>query len=88
MKAYRISGTAPFGSQRQPFSYDVMRKTTMLQPTRSTPFGLSPPRRDGASRLRASMKLTANVHRTRDSPSLPRRVAAQGGLISSAAEEE
>ena len=23
MKAYRISGTAPFGSQRQPFSYDV-----------------------------------------------------------------
>ena len=23
MKAYRVSGTAPFGSQRQPFSYDV-----------------------------------------------------------------
>lgn len=22
MKAYRVSGTAPFGSQRQPFSYD------------------------------------------------------------------
>jgi len=23
MKAYRVTGTAPFGSQRQPFSYDV-----------------------------------------------------------------
>ncbi|HII20429.1 MAG TPA: hypothetical protein HA312_04320 [Candidatus Poseidonia sp.] len=23
MKAYRVSGTAPFGSQRQPFSYDL-----------------------------------------------------------------
>jgi len=23
MKAFRVSGTAPFGSQRQPFSYDI-----------------------------------------------------------------
>lgn len=23
MKAYRVSGMAPFGSQRQPFSYDI-----------------------------------------------------------------
>lgn len=23
MKAYRVTGTAPFGSQRQPFTYDV-----------------------------------------------------------------
>ena len=64
MKAYRISGTAPFGSQRQPFSYDVTaedndaatHKVYSILGSRHTPC-------DGASRLRASMKLT-RVHRT------------------------
>ena len=28
MKAYRVSGTAPFGSQRQPFSYDLPAEDT------------------------------------------------------------
>ena len=90
MKAYRVSGTAPFGSQRQPFSYDL--------PAEDTDAAKHKVYSTLGSRhriMRRSIKIESVSEidpRTSTDPTVlhPFRdeIAAQGGPITVAAEEE
>lgn len=90
MKAYRVSGTAPFGSQRQPFSYDVTAEDNDAA-THKVYSILGSRHRV----MRRSIKIESINEidpRTSTEPEIlhhfREEIAAQGGLISSAAEEE
>ena len=90
MQAYRISGTAPFGSQRQPFSYDVTAEDNDAA-THKVYSILGSRHRV----MRRSIKIESVNEidpRTSTEPEIlhhfREEIAAQGGLISSAAEEE
>ena len=90
MKAYRVSGTAPFGSQRQPFSYDL--------PAEDTDAAKHKVYSTLGSRhriMRRSIKIDSVSEidpRTSTDPTVLHHfrdeIAAQGGPITVAAEEE
>ncbi len=90
MKAYRVSGTAPFGSQRQPFSYDL--------PAEDTDAAKHKVYSTLGSRhriMRRSIKIESVSEidpRTSTEPAVLHHfrdeIAAQGGPVAVAAEEE
>ena len=90
MKAYRVSGTAPFGSQRQPFSYDL--------PAEDTDAAKHKVYSTLGSRhriMRRSIKIESVSEidpRTSTDPTVLHQfrdeIAAQGGPVTVAAEEE
>jgi large subunit ribosomal protein LX len=90
MKAYRVTGTAPFGSQRQPFSYDVPAPSG--EAANEHVYSILGSRHrmkrrsihiDGTSEIdpRTSTEPTV-LHHFRD------EIAAQGGTLAPVAEEE
>jgi large subunit ribosomal protein LX len=90
MKAYRVTGTAPFGSQRQPFSYDVpaANSDAAAEHVYSILGSRHRVKRrsiriDGTSEIdpRTSTEPTV-LHHFRE------EIAAQGGTIAPVAEEE
>ena len=90
MKAYRVSGTAPFGSQRQHFSYDLPAAdadaaTEKVYSTLGS--------RHRISRRAVKIGKVSEIDpRTSAEPSVihhfREEIAAQGGRITATAEEE
>jgi len=90
MKAYRITGTAPFGSQRQHFSYDV--------PAENSDAAVEHVYSTLGSRHRMKRRTVQIVTideidpRTSTEPSIlhhfREEIAAQGGTLAPVAEEE
>ena len=90
MKAYRISGTAPFGSQRQPFSYDVAANDVEAAMEKVHSSLGSRPR---ISRRKITIESSGEIDpRTSNEPAVlhefREEIAAQGGRISARSEEE
>ena len=90
MKAYRISGTAPFGSQRQPFSYDVAANDVDAAKEKVHSILGS---RHRISRRKITIESSGEIDpRTSNEPAVlhefREEIAAQGGRISARSEEE
>ena len=90
MKAYRVSGTAPFGSQRQPFSDDIpgVDANAATEHTFST-LGS----RHRIKRRAVNIESVSEIDpRTSTEPAVlhhfREQIAAQGGTIAPQAEEE
>jgi len=90
MKAYRVNGTAPFGSQRHHFSYDIpaVDADTATEQVYST-LGS----RHRIKRRSVKIENVAEIDpRTSTAPSVlhhfREQIAAQGGTIAPVAEEE
>ena len=90
MKAYRVSGTAPFGSQRQPFSYDVAAKDVEAATEKVYSILGS---RHRIMRRKIVIEGTGEIDpRTSTEPAILHQfreeIAAKGGPVSAVAEEE
>ena len=90
MKAYRVSGTAPFGSQRQPFSFDIPAENEDSA-THHTYSILGSRHRIG--RRMVKIESVSEIDpRTSTEPQVlhhfREQTAAQGGTIAPTAEEE
>lgn len=90
MKAYRVNGTAPFGSQRQPFSYDIPAEDADAA-TEYVYSNLGS--RHRIKRRSVNIENVAEIDpRTSTEPSVlhhfREQIAAQGGTIAPVAEEE
>ena len=90
MKAYRVTGTAPFGSQRQHFSYDIPAEDAAA----ATEYVYSTlGSRHRIKRRSVNIENVAEIDpRTSTEPSVlhhfREQIAAQGGTIAPVAEEE
>lgn len=90
MKAYRVTGTAPFGSQRQPFSYDIPAENEHAATDHTFSILGS---RHRVKRRTVNIETVAEIDpRTSSAPSVlhhfREQIAAQGGTIAPQAEEE
>lgn len=90
MKAYRISGTAPFGSQRQPFSYDVAASD--VESATEKVYSLLGSRHR-ITRRKIAIESSGEIDpQTSNEPAILHEfreaIAAQGGRISAHSEEE
>lgn len=90
MKAYRVTGTAPFGSQRQEFSYDFTAENAE-QATDKT-YSILGSRHRAKRRTIAIANVSEIDPRTSTEPHIlhdfREQIAAQGGPISPVSEEE
>lgn len=90
MKAYRVSGTAPFGSQRQPFTYDIPAEDADA----ATDYAFSIlGSRHRIKRRTVNIASVSEIDpRTSTEPAVlhhfREQIAAQGGKIAPQAEEE
>ncbi len=90
MKAYRVTGTAPFGSQRQPFSFDIPAENEDAATHHAYSILGS---RHRMKRRSINIEHVAEIDpRTSSEPSVlhhfREQIAAQGGTIAPQAEEE
>ena len=90
MKAYRVTGTAPFGSQRQEFSYDFTAENAE-QATDKT-YSILGSRHRAKRRSIAIADVSEIDPRTSSEPMVLNafrdQIAAEGGPIAPVAEEE
>ena len=90
MKAYRVSGTAPFGSQRQPFSFDIPADNEDSA-THHAYSILGSRHRIGRRKVKIE-SISEIDPRTSTEPQIlhhfREQIAAQGGSIAATAEEE
>ena len=90
MQAFRVSGTAPFGSQRQEFSYDFTAENAE-QATDKT-YSILGSRHRAKRRTIAIADVSEIDPRTSTEPhvlhAFREQIAAQGGLITAVREEE